>query len=74
MRKNKVEIKDDVLPGCAIILAIAISIMLVSFFFNAGLVALVCAAFGFQFTWLKATAIWFLLGLASSTVSITMTE
>lgn len=55
--------KDEVLSGCAIILAIIIAIILVSFFINAGLVALVFAAFGFQFTWLKATAIWILLGI-----------
>ena len=63
MSKGKKEIKDDVLSGCAIILAIIIAIIIISFFVNAGLVALVFAAFGFQFTWLKATAIWLLLGL-----------
>lgn len=62
MTKNKIEV-NDALPGCAIILAIVIAIILVSFFLNAGLVALVFAAFGFQFTWLKATAIWILIGL-----------
>ena len=64
MAKNKIEV-NDALPGCAIILAIAIAIILVSFFLNAGLVALVFAAFGFQFTWLKATAIWILIGFIS---------
>lgn len=64
MVKNKIEV-NDALPGCAIILAIVIAIILVSFFLNAGLVALVFAAFGFQFTWLKATAIWILIGLVS---------
>ena len=63
MSKGKIEIKDDVLPGCAIILAIILASILISFFLNAGLVALVFAAFGFQFTWLKATAIWILFGL-----------
>ena len=64
MSKNKIEV-NDALSGCAIILAIVIAIILVSFFLNAGLVALVFAAFGFQFTWLKATAIWILIGFVS---------
>lgn len=77
--KNKEELlkkkeKREIVVGCIVILAIILCIILCSFFVTAGIVGLVCAAFGFTFTWLKATAIWLLLGLASSTFTITKTE
>ena len=66
--------RREIIIGCITILAIILCIILGSYFVTAGIVGLVCAAFGFTFTWLKATAIWFLLGLASSTFTITKTE
>lgn len=66
--------RREIIVGCVVILAIILCIILGSYFVTAGIFGLVCAAFGFTFTWLRATAIWFLLGLASSTFSITMTE
>lgn len=66
--------RREIIVGCIVILAIILCIILGSYFVTAGIFGLVCAAFGFTFTWLRATAIWFLLGLASSTFTITKTE
>lgn len=77
--KNREELlkkkeKREIVVGCVVILAIILCIVLGSYFVTAGIFGLVCAAFGFTFTWLRATAIWFILGILSSSFTITKTE
>lgn len=50
------------LKGLAIILLVAAAFGL-SFLMIAGVYKLVCMAFGFEFTWLRALAVWLVWGL-----------
>lgn len=50
------------LKGLAIILLVAAAFSL-SFLIIAGIYKLVCMAFGFKFTWLRALAVWLVWGL-----------
>lgn len=50
------------LKGLAIILLVAAAFGL-SFLIIAGIYKLVCMAFGFEFTWLRALAVWLVWGL-----------
>lgn len=54
------------LKGLAIILLVAAVVAVafgLSFLIIAGIYKLVCMAFGFEFTWLRALAVWLVLGL-----------
>jgi len=55
------------LKGLAIILLVAAAIGL-SFLIVAGIYKLVCVAFGFKFTWLRALAVWLVWGLIGGLV------